>query len=66
MDLIDMAGEVFFVADTMFPIPPLPNCLFPLALPAGEYDRALGGWYARGERALDVAPPNRIIRFPLR
>ncbi len=53
MDLIDMAGEVFFVADTMFSISPLPNCLFPLALPAANTTgRRAGGMLAVNARLM--------------
>jgi len=61
MDVIDMATEILVIADPVLPISPLPNGLFPFALPAGEYYRSLGGWDSCCEGTLDVALPHGII-----
>ena len=54
MDVIDMAGKVFIVTNTMLPLTLLPDAAFSLALAAGRY--VLARWQGSGKAALDQAP----------
>lgn len=65
MNVVAMGSKVLFVADGVFPEPPLPHGTF--VVPGSRFRRF---WQAEpclgplGEPALDEAPPGRIIGIP--